>query len=43
MAFDRLFGFDLIQRKTLEKLLEEMEARIADLEEAVANIPDPTP
>ena len=43
MAFDRLFGFDLIQRKTLEKLFAELEARIAELEEAVANTPAPTP
>ena len=26
MAFDRFFGFDLIQRKTLEKLLAEVGA-----------------
>lgn len=43
MAFNRFFPFDTAQAKTLEKLLGELEARIAELEEAVANIPDPTP
>ena len=43
MAYDRFFGFDTTQKQTLEKLLGELEARIAALEEEVANLPDPTP
>lgn len=46
MAYDRYFGFDLIQRRTLAKLLAEvvgadpaalaaLEQRVADLEDAV--------
>ena len=42
MAFDKWFGFDTTQRKTLEKMFEELEARILDLEEAETT-PDPTP
>ena len=43
MAYDKFFGFELTQRKTLENLLGELEARIAELEEEVANLPDPIP
>lgn len=43
MAYDRYFGFDTTQKQTLEKRFAELLARIAELEEAVANIPDPTP
>lgn len=44
MAFDRWFGFDLIQRKTLEKRLAEVAgadpAELAALQQAVADLED---
>lgn len=48
MVYDRYFGFDLIQRKTLQKLLEEMggvdvaalQAQIAALTARVAALED---
>ena len=43
MAYNRFFPFDTAQAKTLEKLFAELEARIAELEEAAASTPDPTP
>ena len=43
MAFDTWFPFNTTERKTLEKKFSALEDRIAELEEAVANLPDPTP
>ena len=43
MAFDTWFPFDTAERKTLEKKFSELEARIAELEEAAASTPAPTP
>lgn len=43
MAYNRFFPFDTAQAKTLEKLFAELEARIAELEEAAASTPAPTP
>lgn len=40
-GYDKYFGFDLVQRKTLEKLLQELRDSVADLEARVAALENP--
>lgn len=40
-GYDKYFGFDLVQRKTLEKLLQELRDSVAYLEARVAALENP--